>query len=53
MRGEEAGINCGDGGEEGDWFFRVGLLLLVGGEERGGEAVPKGVGIEGEHEFDC
>ncbi|KAH6608930.1 hypothetical protein Trco_002276 [Trichoderma cornu-damae] len=55
---EEPAVDGGDGGEEGDLGLgRPGGGVAVGaprrwGEERSGEAVPDGVGVEGEHELD-
>ena len=47
--GEEARVDCGDDGEEGDGFW----FGAVGGEEGGCEAVPDGGGVEREEELDA
>ena len=49
MAGEEAAVDCWHNGEKGD-FGRWGCVG-VGGEEGCGEALPDGVSVEGEHEF--
>lgn len=47
--GQQAGVDGGDDGEEGDFLLGGGVGV---GEEGGGETLPDGVGVEGEHELD-
>ena len=53
MGGEEAVVDCGDDGEEGNYFYFRVFLPLGFWEEGSREALPDCGDVEREHEFDC